>query len=137
MRVILPGDRLSYPDNHYEVAEENNGAGETKQPQNSPLRQTDLSILTQRQSVTGTVTGTVSVYLESPPLGSGGCETENVDGETEDPAVVKVAGGPSPALLLRPVQAAQDDHDDGAGGRDQGEPVGGHLLPLVFLCHHL
>ena len=87
--------------------------------------------------VTGTVTGTVSVYLESPPLGSGGCETENVDGETEDPAVVKVAGGPRPALLLRPVQAAQDDHDDGAGGRDQGEPVGGHLLPLVFLCHHL
>ena len=134
---MLPGDRLSYPDNHYEVAEENNGAGETKQPQNSPLRQTDLSILTQRQSVTGRVTGTVSVYLESPPLGSGGCETENVDGETEDPAVVKVAGGPSPALLLRPVQAAQDDHDDGAGGRDQGEPVGGHLLPLVFLCHHL
>ena len=134
---MLPGERLSYPDNHYEVAEENNGAGETKQPQNSPLCQTDLSILTQRQSVTGRVTGTVSVYLESPPLGSGGCETENVDGETEDPAVVKVAGGPRPALLLRPVQAAQDDHDDGAGGRDQGEPVGGHLLPLVFLCHHL
>ena len=64
------------------------------------------------------------MYLESPPLCCGGSKTQYVDGETEDSAVVKVTGCSSPALVLRPVEAAHDDHDDGAGGGYQGEPVG-------------
>ena len=43
-------------------------------------------------------------------------------------------------LALAPEDAAHDDHDHGERGGDQGEPVGGELLPPVLvrqlLCLH-
>ena len=58
----------------------------------------------------------VLLYLQCQPLGEGGSEAEEVDGEAEDSAVVEVAGGPRPAHVLRPVEAPHHDHDHTAAG---------------------
>ena len=45
--VPLSVSSSTYPDDHDEVTEDDDGAGEAEEPENSPLSQTDLSVLTQ------------------------------------------------------------------------------------------
>ena len=41
------------------------------------------------------------------------------------------------AVLLFPVDAAHNDHDEGEDGGDEGVAVGGELLLLMLLSHLL
>ena len=72
-------------------------------------------------------------HLESQVLGQSCGQSQDVDTETEDSAIVEIWGCPQPALLLTPVRVSHADHDQRQAAGEQWEPVSWELLVFVKL----